>query len=394
MNKDLNKYIINIKENSGFNADNIVVEHRSNNPKRDYIFVNKKQCKHIPCKPNDMIQMCKELADVINVKLDKYKSVLVIGFAETATAIAAITAKYLKNSVYVMKTTREQIRGSKVLASFEEEHSHETSHKILTYNNNDKVETGFFDYILLIDDEISTGKTVLNLIKSLENQVSKNVHFGVASICNWQNRESQKKFKARGIDVMCLIKGELKDEHAKVEHKAEINRGKMWDIKKPEIYKGNLLGDTYITERLGYVEKGIRNNSVMDRYDSKVKSVISSIDGCLDNVQSVRVVGTGEFMTYPILLGSFIENSGKEVLCHSTTLSAIDTNSDSTEYTERLCTRHTIPSIYKDSKNAYIYNTDEYTDLVIFITDVVVPEALLEEYSRLFNCEKFIVVEM
>ena len=44
----------------------IIVEHRSNNPKRDYLFVNRLQCKHIPASPTAMINMCKILANNVN----------------------------------------------------------------------------------------------------------------------------------------------------------------------------------------------------------------------------------------------------------------------------------------------------------------------------------------
>ena len=67
--KKIDNYIKNIKEHGSFSKDNIVVEHRSNNPKRDYLFVNKLQCKHIPASPSKMVAMCNGLADMVNNKL-------------------------------------------------------------------------------------------------------------------------------------------------------------------------------------------------------------------------------------------------------------------------------------------------------------------------------------
>jgi len=89
--------------------------------------------------------------------------VLVIGFAETATAIGAAVAVDM-NTNYI-QTTREIIDGVDYLF-FSEEHSHATEQKLV---KND-IESIIYDIdrIIFVEDEVTTGNTILNIIMILE----------------------------------------------------------------------------------------------------------------------------------------------------------------------------------------------------------------------------------
>lgn len=380
--KSLETYIKGVHENSEFKADNIVVEHRSNNPKRDYLFVNKSQCKHIPCSPCNMIEMCKQLAKIVDEKTKQYKSILVVGFAETATAIASITATFIDNCTYIIKTTREDIADAREIVNFEEEHSHSTTHKILTYNNGLGLDFNQYDYILFIDDELSTGNTILNLAAKLR-EIGVNQKFGAASICNWQSEANKSKFMHNNIDIMCLIHGNIIDEHAhmNVDKNYEAIVCGRREKKVTKLFTAQDLGKRYRFERLGH-NKMFGTNS------------INSILGKLTFINSVRVVGTEEFMTTPICIAASIEKLGIPTICHSTTLSSIDVIVESQNYEEEICSKHILPSVYDSERKVYIYNTEKYVDLTILVTDVPVSDDILSEYSRHFNCKSFCVIEI
>lgn len=88
--------------------------------------------------------------------------VLVLGFAETATALGhsvaeALTADYLHS-------TRRPVPGFEPVGGFSEEHSHATEHLLLpgaaALLRGDRP-------LVLVDDELSTGRTVLNTIAAL-----------------------------------------------------------------------------------------------------------------------------------------------------------------------------------------------------------------------------------
>ena len=193
MTRDVKTYIDNIRCTvKDSDVDLITVEHRSNNPKRDYLFVNRLQAKHIPAIPSKMIGMCNDLASQLT-ELEVYNNILIIGFAETATGIAHFVAKKVKNCKYIINTTRESMEQyGKQLITFEEEHSHATTQRLFTWNKND-FNFNSVDFILFVEDEISTGNTILNFIREFKRQdvANKNVKFGVASICNWQNEKNR-----------------------------------------------------------------------------------------------------------------------------------------------------------------------------------------------------------
>ena len=139
--KDTRTYIKNITDKHRY-LESITVEHRSNNPKRDFLFVNKKQCKHIPCKASDMIKMCKTLANEVNAGLSKKSNyedlrILIIGFAETATAIGTIVGNNVDKAKFILHTTREDVPGSEQVITFEETHSHATTQKLLVAKDSD-----------------------------------------------------------------------------------------------------------------------------------------------------------------------------------------------------------------------------------------------------------------
>ncbi len=71
-------------------ADTLRIAKRYNNPKRSYLLVNPLQAKHIPVSPAAALEMMGALGDQVAAKYPEAR--LVIGFAETATAIGAAVA--------------------------------------------------------------------------------------------------------------------------------------------------------------------------------------------------------------------------------------------------------------------------------------------------------------
>ena len=70
------------------------IARRENNNKRKYLVVNRLQGKHVPVKPGEALSMFGALADTLKGKYEAEK-LLVVGFAETATAIGAAVAAEL-----------------------------------------------------------------------------------------------------------------------------------------------------------------------------------------------------------------------------------------------------------------------------------------------------------
>lgn len=417
--KSIETYITDIKNNVGelrFSKDNIVVEHRSNNPKRDFLFVNKVQGKHIPCKPKDTVRMCKSLASLINKSIENEK-VLVVGFCETATAIANIIADNLDTDAYVIQTTREKIgNAGKQLLTFEEEHSHATTQNLMTYAESEcsgkcgcngscgdnckcksrkSLNFNDYTYVLFIDDELSTGRTVLNFIKAFRETSSTKLKFGVASICNWQDDKNKEKFKAEGIEVFSLLCGKLISEDKKLftdEDNVQLSDCKDYfnisnieecDKTIPRVAMEGVtklgthgtLGEIGIFEyeRLGHKAKADLTN-MYNLFESFHKGITTNI----------RVIGTEEFMYWPIKIAEMLENKGYNVKVQNTTRSSIDVMTNSKG---GITSKYKIPSVYDDDRITYLYNLDTLNkgDYVLFVTDSRLSDKANIAYTKLLN---------
>lgn len=205
---------VDIKDNlSGFDPDELIsVCKRENNSKRDFIFVNRYQGKHVPARPQDILQLFETLRITISKdsRWNRKENVCIIGFAETATAIGNYIADNIPNkNYYYLQTTREK-SNKQLLVEFKEEHSHATEQAL--YGDLQKLQK--CDRILFVDDELSTGKTILNFINELE-KIGK-FQYSVASFLNLQSKEDEQKFKEKNIDTYCLIKGKIKDKNKKI----------------------------------------------------------------------------------------------------------------------------------------------------------------------------------
>jgi len=102
---------------------------------------------------------------------------IVLGYAETATALGHSVADAL-GGAYYLHSTRRPVEGFATYGGFEEEHSHATSHLLLP------ADTAPLDRdvpVVLVDDELSTGRTVLNTIEAL-HAVRPRSHYVLAAL--------------------------------------------------------------------------------------------------------------------------------------------------------------------------------------------------------------------
>ena len=146
-----------------FKSDEVLsVAKRLNNTRRNYLLVNPLQGKHLPTKPTDALEMMNALSLKVAEKFSSAR--FVIGFAETATAIGAVVAKNLSDECFYFQTTRENFSGKFV--EFLEEHSHAPEQKLFAENLSELINRT--NEIIFVDDELSTGKTLLNIVKQLK----------------------------------------------------------------------------------------------------------------------------------------------------------------------------------------------------------------------------------
>lgn len=145
-----------------------------------------------------------------------------IGMAETATGLGHAVFHHFDDAAYI-HTTREEMVSVAPAFVFEEEHSHATSHKV--YAPAGMLEEA--KTIVLIDDEISTGNTLVNLITALNAQFPEKKYISL-SILDWRSDSQQQKLEKMAkeqnleIDVLSLQRGEFELHHSESPEEGEI----------------------------------------------------------------------------------------------------------------------------------------------------------------------------
>jgi hypothetical protein len=135
--------------------------------------------------------------------------VLTFGFAETATALGHLVADQL-GSAY-LHSTRRRDGAVPVAAEFAEPHSHATGH-LLRPDPADLLHGG--GPVVLVDDELSTGRTALNVIEALHAIAPRNRYVlaglvDVRSDDDDRNRADLADRLGCRIDVVSLVRGTI-----------------------------------------------------------------------------------------------------------------------------------------------------------------------------------------
>ena len=162
----------------------IKIAKRENNNKRGFLIVNPDLGKHVPQKPERIFDLFDKTAALFPKDWDP-KRTLVIGFAETATALGLHYA--CKNNCRFIQTTRESVPGMHEYLYFSEEHSHATAQYIL--KGSFLVHLKTVNHIMFVDDEITTGKTVLNAITAIQKVSRRKLQYGITSVINSMTEE-------------------------------------------------------------------------------------------------------------------------------------------------------------------------------------------------------------
>jgi len=102
---------------------------------------------------------------------------VVLGFAETATALGHCVAEALGGADY-LHSTRRPVAGVPTAGSFVEEHSHHTGHLLLP---SDPALLAGPRPLVLVDDELSTGRTAVNTITAL-HRAAPRAHYVLATL--------------------------------------------------------------------------------------------------------------------------------------------------------------------------------------------------------------------
>lgn len=324
--------------------------------KRKFLLVSKVLGKHYPVSPKIMSWSYRALARAV-LKKGVGESSLWIGMAETATGLGygvfeAASLAGVQNALFI-QTTRYHLAGIERL-EFEEAHSHATDF-FLYYPEHPDYRKQFLnsETLVLIDDEISTGKTFLRLIKAYQavNPTLRKVF--IVSLVNFAHPDDRAALESQAgvaVEWVCFRQGLL---HFEDGQNAAIDNITV-NVSGNGACKKHLLA---WPGRLG-----------LDAPISLDADVVEQLMGFVSNVETqniaslrpVLVLGTGECNAPAYLLGRALECKGFKVKVQSTTRSPIHQGND----IALVCQ---FEDNYEDGIANFIYNVnpDDYRDIIL-----------------------------
>ncbi|KAK2310366.1 hypothetical protein XC46_05500 [Clostridioides difficile] len=342
-----------------------------NNSKSRFLFISKKLGKHLACKPSEMDNLGKLMATIYNEKNKEESNGTVIAFAETGTAVGHSFFDYLCGDYEFIHTTREQFDELENL-EFLEEHSHATDQNLyFGMLNNFK----FGDEIILVDDEITTANTCMNIIRKIQSIYPKK-KYTICSILNWVSDENLSKVTRLErelnckIDFVYLFKGNFKfyiDEDIISNYNDNYSITKLETISSDKVnlvvnhiyvdledYIGNKKYVKY-TGRFGINRREqFRLKEIVKRESKKI--TMASKESLKNEKEKILFLGTEEFMYIPMLFAKEKENQ-YDIYYHSTTRSPI-INIDKKHYPIK--SKFMLKSFYNIDIQNYIYNIDKH----------------------------------
>ncbi|MFE9247792.1 phosphoribosyltransferase [Streptomyces sp. NPDC007088] len=210
------------------------------NPKRAHLLVSHVLGKHVPQSPRVIRAHGLALGERVRALLGpEAERATVLGYAETATGLGHCVADGLGNVPY-LHSTRRPVPGVPQAAGFEESHSHATTHLLLPEDptllgGRQEVEPGPHGSaaparaatgggeavsgepgpLVLVDDEFSTGTTVLNTIRAL-HALRPRAHYVIVALTDLRAPEDRDRLDAFSretgarVDLVAAVTGTVR----------------------------------------------------------------------------------------------------------------------------------------------------------------------------------------
>ena len=352
------KLTIDIKDNPyNFSPEALFQMGVRINKKRQFLFVSRLLGKHLAVDPAISLgtgsilaslfmvsegekshPQLAEIVDMVNLgvpdrklseKSLKYKSKLptktvFIGFAETATGLGHAVFNHFEDTIYI-HTTREEMLNMEPSFFFEEEHSHATSHR--AYVPTETLSDA--ETFVLVDDEITSGLTMSNLIIALNNSYP-GKRYKILSILDWRNDKHQNDFihlmDTHGIsaEVITMLAGQFSLLNSAVIEEQEINYlngSKEFEVIADEGFSALTTSkhtSTFATYSTFTGRFGLTSEH-HDKMDEWIQSLIDKLSH-IDRNKSTLVIGMGENIYIP---QRFALALGEQTTVQTTTRSPI-----------------------------------------------------------------------
>jgi phosphoribosyl transferase-like protein/phosphoribosyltransferase-like predicted ribonucleoside biosynthesis protein/RNA binding Pelota-like protein len=183
------------------------------NPKRAHLLVSNVLGKHVPQSPAVVYGAGYGLGERVRELLgpEAASRAVVLGYAETATGLGHSVADGLGLAPY-LHSTRRPVEGVERTGGFEESHSHATSHLLLPEDPRLLAGDG---PLVLVDDEFSTGNTVLNTIRDLHERYPRD-RYVIVALVDMRSDDDRDRLSVLArelgarVDLVALASGTLR----------------------------------------------------------------------------------------------------------------------------------------------------------------------------------------
>lgn len=340
--------------------DDVVGLALRHNPKRAHLLVSNVLGKHVPAVPSVVYGTGRALGAAVREVLGTTDA-LVLGYAETATGLGHAVADELDADY--LHSTRRAVPGVTPVGGFEEEHSHATSHLLLPAS------ATLLDEprpLVLVDDELTTGRTAANTIAVLHAQVAR-PRYVVAAIIDAREGEDHLGKLAADLGVPIEV---VALHQARVHIPGNLHLPEIGGVVSP--------GDTTppiptVVEWPAGVKEGGRHGFGPPDRPAALAAAATVADRLGGLGDRVLVLGTEELMHAPLLIALELESRGAAVRFSTTTRSPVHVL-DEPGYPIR-----TVITFETDEGTRFAYNVDPALTDVVLVIDRPVPAGLLAQ---------------
>ena len=362
--------ITDVTDEPGFRrVSDLVILGLRRNRRRAHLLVSTVLGKHIPVPPSVIRTAADDLGDAVIGVIGEAGNATVVGFAETATGLGHAVADRIAAAVY-LHSTRRAAPDVAVHGTFEEGHSHATTH-LLQPSSPDLLRSP--GPLVLVDDEISTGKTALEAIDAL-HRLAPREHYVIAALVDMRESaheaataETAQRLGIR-IDHVSLARGRVTLPDSLIDEVCALDPAKLNPVAAE---RGQCSVSTVAWP--ADVPDGGRHGvlrSEARRFAAAVDEVAALARSVVDRQRPLVVIGHEEFMYLPLCIAERLENAGLDVRYQTTTRSPAHVR-DVAGYPLRRGFEFTAPEV-DSTAHRYLYNvngTDELPAQVLLVAD-------------------------
>ncbi|MET7364510.1 phosphoribosyltransferase [Streptomyces sp. NPDC005566] len=304
------------------------------NPKRAHLLVSNVLGKHVPQRPSLVYGAGFELGERVRDLLGEAEArrAVVLGYAETATGLGHAVADGLGVATY-LHSTRRPVAGVAPAGGFEESHSHATSHLLLPEDPDLLTGAATEDSpgtpLVLVDDEFSTGNTVLNTIRDLHVRYPRE-RYVVVTLVDMRSEADQgrlaefaEEIGAR-VDLVARARGTVRLPEGVLEKGRALVAAHEEDP-SPEAPAPRGARPAPVRVELGWPDGlpdgGRHGFTPVHRaaLEAALPDMAARIADALGDARRVLVLGFEELMYAPLRLGTALEEATTADVRYSTT---------------------------------------------------------------------------